>query len=61
MDFDEISFLFNEDEINIVGDNEIVNHNKNCSDSRFSITFLRIGITVGANGPMVFLAKGNPV
>ena len=34
---------------------------KNCSDSRFSITFLQFGSASGVNGPVIFLAKRKKV
>ena len=32
-------------------------HDKNCSNSRFSVTFLRVGSAEGVNGPVIFLEK----
>ena len=34
---------------------------KNCIDSSFSIMFLRIGSSVGMNGPVIFMEKGASV
>ena len=31
---------------------------KNCSDSKFSITVLRVGSAAGLNGPVIFLTMG---
>ena len=31
---------------------------KNCSDSKFSITVLRVGSAAGLNGPVIFMTKG---
>ena len=61
LDLDETCFLFNEGELNIIGDNDKPRHNKNCSDSRFPITFLRVGSAAGVNVPVIFLANGKKV
>ena len=45
----------------MVGGNDKPRHDKNCSDSRFSITVLRVGSAAGVNGPVIFLAKGTKV
>ena len=45
----------------MVGGNDKPCHDKNCSDSRFSITVLRVGSAAGVNGPVIFLAKGTKV
>ena len=36
-------------------------HDKKISNSRFSITVLRVGIAAGVNGLVIFLAKGTKV
>ena len=61
MNLDETCFLCNEGELKIIGDNDKPRHDKNCSDSRFSITVLRVGSAAGVNGPVIFLAKGTKV
>ena len=61
MNLDETCFLCNEGELRIIGDNDKPRHGKNCSDSRFSITFLRVGSAAGVNGPVIFLTKGSKV
>ena len=61
MNLDETCFLCNEGELKIIGDNDKPRHDNNCSNSRFSITFLWVGIAAGVNGPVVFLAKGTKV
>ena len=61
MNLDETCFLCNEGELRIIGDNDKPHHDKNCSDSRFSITVLQVGSAVDVNGPVIFLAKGEKV
>ena len=61
LNLDESCFLCNEGELKIIGDNDKPRHDKNCSDSRFSITVLRVGSAAGVNGPVIFLAKGTKV
>ena len=61
MNLDEISFLFNESEIKVAGSKDKPYHDKNCSDSRFSITVLGVGSAVGVNGPVIFLEMGKKV
>ena len=58
---DESCFLCNEDELRIIANNDKPCHDKNCSDSRFSITVLQVGSAAGVNGPVIFLAKGTKV
>ena len=55
----ETSFPFNEGKLRIVCGNDKPCHSKNCSDLRFSISFLQVGIAVGVNGPVMFLSKGD--
>ena len=40
-----------------MANNDKPRHDKNCSDSRFSITVLRVGSAAGVNGLVIFLAK----
>ena len=61
LDLDETSFLCNEGELRVVGGNNKPRHDKNCSDSSFSITVLRVGSEAGVNGPVIFLEKGTKV
>ena len=61
LNLDETCFLCNEGELNIIGDNDKPCHDKNCSDSRFSITVLRVESAEGVNGPVIYLAKGTKV
>ena len=56
LNLDENCFLCNEGELKIIGDNDKTRHGKNCSDSGFSITFLRVGSAAGVNGPVIFMA-----
>ena len=58
LNLDETCFLCNEGKLKIIGDNDKPCHNKNCSDSRFSIAVLRVGSAAGLNGPVIFLSKG---
>ena len=55
---DETCFIFNECELKIIGDNDKPRHNKNCSNSRFSITVLRVESAAGVNFPVIFMEKG---
>ena len=61
MNLYETCFFCNEGELRIIGDNDKTHHDKNCSDSRFSITVLWIRIAVGVNGPVLFLEKWKKV
>ena len=61
LNLDETCFLCNKGELNIIGDNNKPRHDNNYSDSRFSITVLRVGSVAGVNGPVIFLAKGTKV
>ena len=61
MNLDETCFLFNECELKIIGGNDKPHRKTNCSNSRFSITVLRVGSAAGVNGPVIFLAKGEKV
>ena len=54
----ETCFLFNEGELNIIDIIDKTRHDKNCRDSRFSITVLRVGIAASVNVPVVFLTQG---
>ena len=47
LNLDETCFLCNEGELEIVGDNDKPCHDKNCSDSRFYITVLRVESAAG--------------
>ena len=42
----------------IISGNDKPRHNKNCSDSPFSVTVCRAGSAAGLHGPVIFLAKG---
>ena len=57
LNLDETCFLCNEGELKIIGDNNKPRHDKNGSDSRFSVTVLRVGSEAGVNGTVIFLAK----
>ena len=61
MNLDETCFLCNEGELSIIGGNNKTHHDKKCSDSRFSITLLRVGSTVGVNVIVIFLSKATKV
>ena len=57
----ETSFLCNEGELKVIGRKDKPRHEKNCSDSRFSIKLLLVGSAAGVNGPVIFMAKGTKV
>ena len=61
MNLDETSFLYNESELSITRGNNKPSHNKNFSDSRFSIRVLRVGSAARFNGPVIFLERGTKV
>ena len=56
---DEIYLLFNEVELKIIEGKYKPPNTKNCSETRFSIIFLRTGIAAGVNSPVILLEKGN--
>ena len=58
---DETCFFCNEGELKIISNNDKPRHDKNCSNSRFSITVLRFGSAAGVNGPVIFMANGTRV
>ena len=55
LNMDETCFLCNEGELRNIGDKNKPYHNKHFSDSRFSITVLRVGSAASLNGPVIFL------
>ena len=61
MNLDKTPFLFYEGKLKVLGIKDKPFHDKNCSDSRFSITVLWVGIAAGVNGPVIFLTKGKKV
>ena len=61
LNLDETCFLCNEGKLKIIGGNDKPCHDKNCSDSRFSITVLRVWSAAGVNGPVIFLEKETKV
>ena len=61
LNLDETCFLCNGGELSIIGNNDKPRHDKNCSNLRFSITFLRVGSAAGVNGPVIFMEKGTKV
>ena len=58
---DETCFLCNEGELKVIGSKDKPRHDQNFSDSRFSITALRVGSAAGLNGPVIFMEKGTKV
>ena len=58
LNLDETCFLCNDGELRILGDGEKPRHDKNTSDTRLSITVLRVGSAGGIKGPVFFIAKG---
>ena len=61
MNLDETSFLCNEGELRVIGSKYKPHHEKNCSNSRFSITVVLVGSEAGVNGPVIFLEKREKV
>ena len=61
MNLDETCFLCNGDDLKVLGRKDKPYHDKNCSESRFSVTVLRVGCEVGVNGPVIFPEKGKKV
>ena len=61
LNLDETSFLCNEGELKFLGSKDKTRHEKNCSDSKFSIKVLRVGSAAGATGSVIFMAKGTKV
>ena len=61
MNLDESCFLCNEGELKIIGDNYKPRQDKNCSNTRFSVTVFQVGIAAGVNGPVIFMANGTKV
>ena len=61
MNLDEKCFLCNEVDLKFFGSKDKPQHDKNCSDSSFSIAVLRVGSAVGVNGPVIFLSKETKV
>ena len=57
LNLDETCFLFNGDELNIIGGNNKSRHKKKYSDSRLSIKFLLVGGAVSVNVPVLFMAR----
>ena len=51
---DEIFFLCKEGELKIIGSKDKLQNDKNCSESRFSITVFRVRNASGVNGPVIF-------
>ena len=58
---DETSFLCNEGKLKVLGSKVKPRHDKNFSDSRFSMIFLWVVSAAGVNGPVIFLEKGTRV
>ena len=61
LNLDETSCLCNEGEINFIGVRDKPLHENKFSDSRFSITVLRVGSVAGVNGPVIFMSKSTHV
>lgn len=55
---DETCFRAEDGVLKIIGSNERKKHEKNTSDSRLSITVVRIGSAAGIEGPRIYLGKG---
>ena len=61
LNFDETSLLFNEGDIKVLWSKDKPRHDKNYSDSRFSITVLWVGSTAGVNVTVIFLENRTKV
>ena len=55
LNLDETSFLCNDGELKALGSKDKPCHEQDCSDSRFSITVLRVGSASGVNSQVIFL------
>jgi hypothetical protein len=58
LNLDETNFMASEGTLRVVGSNKKIKQETNSSDSRDSITIVRIGSAAGTEGPCIFLAKG---
>ena len=58
LNFYETYFVCNQGQIKVIGSKYKPRHEKNLSESRFSITVLWVGIVSGVNGSVIILAKG---
>jgi len=58
LNLDESCMMASDGNVRIIGNVKKKKHEKNNSDSRDSITTVRIGSAGGAGGPRIFLAKG---
>jgi hypothetical protein len=58
VNLDESCFMGSEGVLRIIGSAARKKHEKNTSDSRQSITIVRVGSAAGVEGPRIFLAKG---
>ncbi len=58
LNLDETNFMASEGTLRVVGSSKKKKQEKNSSDSRDSITIVRIGSAAGTEGPRIFLAKG---
>ena len=58
VNLDESCFMGSEGVLRVIGSAARKKHEKNTSDSRQSITIVRVGSAAGMEGPHIFLAKG---
>ena len=58
VNLDESCFMGSEGVLRVIGSAARKKHEKNTSDSRQSITIVRVGSAAGVEGPRIFLAKG---
>ena len=58
VNLDESCFMGSEGVLHVIGSAARKKHEKNTSDSRQSITIVRVGSAAGVEGPRIFLAKG---
>ena len=58
INLDKSCFMASEEVLRVTGSAAQKKHKKNTSDSRQSITIVRVGSAAGVEGPRIFLAKG---
>ena len=61
MNLDETCLLFNDGELKVLESKDKPRHDRNFSNSIFSVTVLRVGSAAGVNGPVTFMEKGTKV
>ena len=61
VNLDKSCFMGSEGVLHVIGSAARKKHGKNTSDSRQSITIVRVGSAAGVEGPFIFLAKKSGV